>query len=481
MDPIIDQEVWAGGHFCRKLPADKRQKVGAVLSELVLTEDDVQRMVDIFTQQMDLANSSSAENRSISDHLMENTHIRQLLDGTENGAYLGLDLGGTNYRVVLAQFTNGVADITLENYVIPTDVLSGPSSGAFDFIADGIKNFFDKHHDKVITKKGNIPLGFTFSFPSRQKTLKSQTLVTWTKSFKCPDGPGLDPVQLLEEALQKRAPDLPINVEVVMSDTTSTLMAGNYVDKNAKIGLILGTGCNAAFVEKLDNIEKWTGDRKDPQHVVVNVEWGATGDNGCLDFCRTKYERQLDQLSNHPNSFTFEKSVGGLYLGELVRLVLNQLAKDGLVFHGLLPLPLHKPWSLKAAYVTRIESDQEKEADHTVSMLKELDVHQPDPDDVAVVREVAEMISQRGAYRVSAGLSALLKRMGLPAVTVAIDGSVYERHPRIHGYMMHILGITRFNYGTEVKLILVKEGSGVGGAYAAASALRQLSAGIRCV
>ena len=108
---------------------------------------------------------------------------------------------------------------------------------------------------------------------------------------------------------------------VVMSDTTSTLMAGNYVDKKARIGLILGncgcvraclcvcvracvrgcmracvyvcvgvcvcvcvcvytrsvltgcfttvagTGCNAAFVENLDNIERWTGDRRDPQHV----------------------------------------------------------------------------------------------------------------------------------------------------------------------------------------------------------------------
>ena len=34
--------------------------------------------------------------------------------------------------------------------------------------------------------------------------------------------------------------ELPIEVVVVMSDTTSTLMAGNYVDKKARIGLILG-------------------------------------------------------------------------------------------------------------------------------------------------------------------------------------------------------------------------------------------------
>lgn len=476
----IDQ-AWAGGHYCGGLDANKRQEVGAVLSELVLTEDDVQHMVEVFTQQMDLANSSMPECRALSDHLMENTHIRQLLDGTENGDYLGLDLGGTNYRVVLARFFKGVADTTLENYVIPADILSGPSSGVFDFIADGIKNFFEIHLDKFKENKSTISLGFTFSFPSRQKTLKSQTLVTWTKSFKCPDGPGLDPVKLLEEALQRRAPDLPIEVVVVMSDTTSTLMAGTYIDKNVKIGLILGTGCNAAFVEKLDNIEKWTGDYKDPHHVIVNVEWGATGDKGCLDFCRTKFEKRLDQLSNHPNSFTFEKSVGGLYLGELVRLVLVELSELGLVFGGQLPALLCQPWALKAAYVTRIESDKEEAAEHTVSVLQDLGVKQPHLNDVAVVREVAEIISRRGAYRVAAGLSALVKRMGLPEVTVAIDGSVYEKHPKIHGYMMEVLGKTRFNYCTEVKLILVKDGSGVGGAYAAASALRQLSSGIRCV
>jgi hexokinase len=29
---------------------------------------------------------------------MENTYISQLLDGTEEGFYLALDLGGTNFR-----------------------------------------------------------------------------------------------------------------------------------------------------------------------------------------------------------------------------------------------------------------------------------------------------------------------------------------------------------------------------------------------
>ena len=37
-----------------------------------------------------------------------------------------------------------------------------------------------------------------------QKGLKSGVLVTWTKSFACPDGVGEDAVKLLEEAIARR-------------------------------------------------------------------------------------------------------------------------------------------------------------------------------------------------------------------------------------------------------------------------------------
>lgn len=46
--------------------------------------------------------------------------------------------------------------------------------------------------------------GFTFSFPSDQKSLKNSILVTWTKSFKCPDGVGQDACVMLEEAIARR-------------------------------------------------------------------------------------------------------------------------------------------------------------------------------------------------------------------------------------------------------------------------------------
>lgn len=42
--------------------------------------------------------------------------------------------------------------------------------------------------------------------------------------------------------------NLPVDIVVVMSDTVSTLMAGNYLDKKCRVGLILGKTHACLFV-----------------------------------------------------------------------------------------------------------------------------------------------------------------------------------------------------------------------------------------
>ena len=60
----------------------------------------------------------------------------------------------------------------------------------------------------------------------------------------------------------------------LVNDTVGTLMASAYNDQNTRIGLILGTGSNACYVEDLDNVDTWTEDRDDPKQVIINMEWG---------------------------------------------------------------------------------------------------------------------------------------------------------------------------------------------------------------
>lgn len=61
----------------------------------------------------------------------------------------------------------------------------------------------------------------------------------------------------------------------------------------------LGTGCNACYVEKVENTELFDGDKSKP-YVIVNTEWGAFGDDGKLDAIRTKYDRKIDEDSLNP-------------------------------------------------------------------------------------------------------------------------------------------------------------------------------------
>ena len=92
------------------------------------------------------------------------------------------------------------------------------------------------------------------------------------------------------------------NVEVlaIVNDTTGTMMSCAFKNPSVSAGLILGTGTNACYMEYLDNVPKWDGDRDEPRQVIINTEWGAFGDNGSLNHVQTKYDEQVDKNSLNP-------------------------------------------------------------------------------------------------------------------------------------------------------------------------------------
>ena len=86
----------------------------------------------------------------------------------------------------------------------------------------------------------------------------------------------------------------------LVNDTVGTLMASAYKDPNTAIGLILGTGTNACYMEKLDRVGTWDGDYNEPKQVIINMEWGAFGNNRRLNHIRTKYDEEVDLSSVNP-------------------------------------------------------------------------------------------------------------------------------------------------------------------------------------
>lgn len=80
----------------------------------------------------------------------------------------------------------------------------------------------------------------------------------------------------------------------LLNDTTGTQLAVGFDDPNCHVGLILGTGTNACYTERIEAIPKYDGDRTRHSNVVINCEWGAFGDNGVLKPWLTEFDEVLD-------------------------------------------------------------------------------------------------------------------------------------------------------------------------------------------
>ena len=65
------------------------------------------------------------------------------------------------------------------------------------------------------------------------------------------------------------------------------------------VNIVSGTGCNACYVENVENAEVFNGDRSKP-YVIINTEWGNLGAKGELDDIFTEYDRQVDVESLNP-------------------------------------------------------------------------------------------------------------------------------------------------------------------------------------
>ena len=149
-------------------------------------------------------------------HVVVDWATNDLTFNAEEGDYLALDLGGTNFRVILLRIKAGaVVGEEVQYYQVPEDVRLGEGVKLFDFLAECIHNFMDGRQ----LKGQNLPLGFTFSFPMTQRGLDVGILVSWTKSFNCSGVVGEDAVKMLNDAIHRRK-DTDVDVIAVLNDTT---------------------------------------------------------------------------------------------------------------------------------------------------------------------------------------------------------------------------------------------------------------------
>ncbi|CAN1836820.1 HXK1 [Linum perenne] len=375
------------------------------------------------------------------------SYVDNLPTGDESGLYYALDLGGTNFRVLrvhLGGRNGGIVNQEFAEVPIPSELMTGTAEALFDYIAAELAKFVGRKRE----------LGFTFSFPVNQTSIASGTLVRWTKGFSIDELVGQDVVTELTRAMKRQ--NLEMHVSALVNDTVGTLAGGRYTDKDVAAAVILGTGTNAAYVERAQAIPKWHGALPKSGEMSSHLPL-------------TEFDNALDVESLNPGEQIFEKVISGMYLGEIVRRVL---------LNDIVPAKLKIPFVLRTPDMSAMHHDSSSDLKVVASKLKDiLEIHSTSLRTRKAIVEVCNIIATRGARLAAAGVVAILRKMGKDGVkeggektVVAMDGGLYEHYSEyskcLETTLTELLGD---DVSRSVEVVHANDGSGVGAALLAAS------------
>lgn len=419
----------------------------------------MRRTISAFQSEMDAGLAGESSSLKMLPAYVDNP------TGRESGEFLALDLGGSNYRIlrVALKGDGSGPEVTARKFSLTPRETDGSAESLFGALAKSIKAF-----TAGLGGSEARPLGFTFSFPIRQTSIDRGELIVWTKGWSALGVVGRDVVGLLNRALERESVG-GIRVVSLDNDTTGTQMARAYLDPACDIGCILGTGTNICYRERVERIRKplgsYTGAR-----MIVNMESG--GFDKALP--RNRFDEALDAVSENPGCQWEEKMVSGKYLGELVRLVVAEQAARGLMFGGRLPEALAEREGFGSERVCAIKEDATPAAERVLAMLVDGGVQGAKGSDAAALREIAWIVSRRAA-RIAASVLAAAAAWIDPGLdrdhTVAVDGSVYEKHPGFAADMEEAFREILGGKAARLRTALTHDGSGLGAAVIAAASI----------
>ncbi|KAE9540041.1 hypothetical protein AGLY_005293 [Aphis glycines] len=122
-----------------------------------------------------------------------------------------------------------------------------------------------------------------------------------------------------------------------------------------------------------------------------------------------------------------------MYMAELVRDMVLTMASNGALFGGVTTNAMITEYALQAKHLWLVESDgrflEPRGGDDAarIVLTDVLDVFEPSDMDCELFRYACRCVTTRSANLIAAGLSAVLKRTGLP-VHVVLSGSAFKTH-----------------------------------------------------
>jgi hexokinase len=376
--------------------------------------------------------------------------------GKEKGTFMTMDMGGTNLRCTKFKIDDG----NFENIVEKKEKLISKEKNydltksntnakqLFGFIADTMAS---------ITEQGeSLYLGNTFSFPCRQVGINEAYLIYWTKEIATSGVEGQNINKLLADALKDK--NLKIEPVALINDTVGTLLVAMYSYQSADIGSIMGTGHNTCYLE---NNHPINGGK-----MIVNLESG----NYNVGLPVTKFDEIIDKNSQLPGSQLLEKMVSGYYMGSLVKEVCKDLFNSKVLFTSTdVDTTDFFSQSFNALMVENFILYPSKTKEEYNCTLE----------DAETIKAVSEVILERTVRLVATSyLGILFHQEGNGTEiknkhVIAIDGTIYEKMPKAPKLMEKAFKDALGLDATNIEIRLVKDGSGLGAAIAAAVAVTQ--------
>jgi len=455
--------------------------VDDIIDEFAVSDEYLAELVPNFKQE---AHAGLAED-ALRALPMIPSFVTKMPNGTEKGLYLAVDLGGSNFRVCSVQLNGDrTHKINQMKWKVPHEVMVGNSAGFWNFVADHVVEFMTSAHPERKKESGIIPLGFCFSFPVKQTALNRGTLLRWSKGFDVKDAVGQDICIELQRALDERS--MPVHVSALVNDTVGCLLSRSYATGSSAqtvIGVILGTGTNAAYTEKVSAIKKLTEYKHaDVQSadMVINTEWGSF-DNDVKFLPNTEIDREIDPETPNPTFHMFEKRVSGMFLGEIARRVIVRSFRRGELFDVTRcriaeNAEFLQPWMVDTSFLSLIAADRSKHLLIAKQELQKIGVVNVLQEELEAVKKICHAVALRSARLVAGIVAGLLDMIDAfdryDIVDIGMDGSLFEFYPHYEQLMRDAWRAlpTIGDKEQRITIGISKDGSGIGAALCAAVA-----------
>ncbi|KAI8073564.1 hexokinase-domain-containing protein [Thamnidium elegans] len=332
--------------------------------------------------------------------------------GNEKGTYLALEISGVDIYVcqVRLKGEGGKLAINQYQYKIPDHLTAGDNmSTLIDYIADCVADF---QHRVGSSQEMVYAMGISLGFAVSQTGLDKGYIVALEHGFEYPNAIGSDIVDLFHKGFQAKG--LAVKVVAMANDSVCTLLAHAYQHPSTRIGIVHSAGTNCAYYDKVSNLGNFLSQHKDdiPHHsdMIINTEWCNISSKYLPG---NKFDEMVDIESNNKGIHAFEKMTTGMYLGELVRLILVYLADMKVLSFDIddEECLLRIPYQFDTSYMYVCEADEDLLEGTRVVLEEMCRTGETTPIDREIVKKVCELVGHRAAVLLGASIAGVVEYM----------------------------------------------------------------------